>query len=246
MMSYTTSGILQVGSEPFDLGRIVRAITTHTDKVIQCYLSGRLIGWQRPSGGAVAFVVPEAGPEDVFLLLAVEEALADENFWSEAFPQAAARGNRLHVRIPQRMAFGADDVLKIYRGDAGDVEADRLVLEQDIYAAGRRACGWGLGACGSGGYGWDGAEAAGWGYGCGLGEYGFDCRMLGWTSEALPPGEYPLKVLVTDACGNESTAFETTVTLDTYARPASGLSVSSYDKATDALALTWTESPDIH
>jgi len=50
---------------------------------------------------------------------------------------------------------------------------------------------------------------------------------------------------VVDANGNESTAVEDTITLNTYARPATGLTVESYDSGADALEFAWTESEDI-
>ena len=69
--------------------------------------------------------------------------------------------------------------------------------------------------------------------------------MLTWTSDALPLGVYPVKVTILDAAGNESTATTGTITLVNYARAASSLAVSSYDTGTDALAFTYTESPDV-
>ena len=70
--------------------------------------------------------------------------------------------------------------------------------------------------------------------------------MLIWRSEPLAPGAYPVKVVAADRYGNESQAWEATIALQSYARPASGLAVSSYDKATDTLELSFTESEDVN
>ncbi len=87
---------------------------------------------------------------------------------------------------------------------------------------------------------------AGWfGFNFGYGEFGFDCDMLQWRTEPLPPGTYPLKLTVVDAAGNESSPAERTIDLDTWARPASGPTVESYDSGTDTLELSFTASEDI-
>ena len=44
---------------------------------------------------------------------------------------------------------------------------------------------------------------------------------------------------------HESTEETGTITLVTFARPDTDLTISSYTKATDTLVLTFTESPDL-
>ncbi len=244
-MSYTTSGISYLGAETFDGGRAERYSTTHTDKVIQLYVSGELCGWAEPNEGVVEFHILDTDPADVIFPLAVDRENSDTDYWSDAFPEAAARGNEIKIQTPQLMKYAPTDKWKVYRGDAGDASATKLIREQGFYPGGRRSGGFGLGAFGYGGFGWDGYNAKGFGYNFGYGEFGFDCDMLEHITEALPPGTYPVKTVVEDEHGNESTATTDTVTLDTYARPASVLAIESYDQATDAMELSWTESPDI-
>ena len=244
-MSYLTTGISYLGVEIYDGGRIERYSNANTDYAIQLYISGELYGWAEPVQGVVEFHIPDTASVDITFPLAVDRDNSDTDYWSAAFPEAAAHGNKIKIQTPQLMKYGANDRWKVYRGDAGDATADMLIREQDFYPGGRRSSGYGLGAYGYGGYGWDGFNAKGYGYNYGYGEYGFDCDMLEHVTEALPPGDYPVKIITVDEHGNESTAATDTVTLDTYARPASGLTVESYVMATDALALSWTESPDI-
>lgn len=244
-MSYTTSGISYLGAQVFDGGRIERYSTTHTDKVIQLYVSGELYGWAEPDQGVVEFHIPDTSEVDVIFPLAVDRDNSDTDYWSDAFPEAAAHGNKIKIQTPQLMKYGVNDKWKVYRGDAGDEAATLLIREQDLYPGGRRASGFGLGPFGYGGFGWDGSNAKGFGYNFGYGEFGFDCDMLEHITEALPPGDYPAKIIIEDEHGNESTAATDTVTLDTYARPASALDVESYDEPTDALELSWTASPDV-
>jgi len=243
-MSYDTTGISYLGAQVFDGGRIERYSTTHTDKVIQLYISGDLYQWAEPDQGMVEFYILDTGPADVIFPLAVDRDNSDTDYWSDAFPEAAAWGNKIKFQTPQLMANAPGDVWKVYRGDAGDASAAILIREQEFYPGGRQASGFGYNF-GYGGFGWDGSNAKGFGYNFGIGEFGFDCDMLEHITDALPPGVYPVKATVTDEYGNVSSETTGTVTLDTYARPASALAVESYDKATDALELSWTASPDI-
>ena len=244
-MSYTTSDITVIASVPFDLGRIVRATTAHRDKVIQCYVSGRLAAWQHPRHGTVEFVLADPVGEDVFFLLAVDQAEANTDYWSEAFPAAAGVGSRIVVETPQEISRREPGhVWNVRVGDSGEQTASALVHRQEFYPGGRFSGGWGKNF-GFGGWGWNGFDCAGWGGNWGRGEWGFDCHMLTWTSDPLPSGTYPVRVTVEDAHGNESIAYETTVTVTAYPRPASGLTVESYDKDTDTLTLSFTASEDL-
>ena len=243
-MSTTTDGITIVSRAEHDLGRVIRAVTSHADKSIQCYLSGRLVASQRPTGGVVEFVLAEPADEDIVFLLAVDPADADVDFWADTFIQAADRGNRILVETPRTIgAYGPGDRWQVYLGQAGQAQATVLVCNHAVYPGGRRSGGWGSG-WGLGGWGFGGADCAGWGHNWGIGEYGFDCEMLWWLSDPLGPGTYPITVLITDACGNTSGEYTDTMSLETYPRPASAPSVSAYDHDTDTLTLTFESSPD--
>lgn len=244
-MAYTTSGISNIRYEETDLSIIVRAITTHTDKLIQCYLSGELHAWVKPEDGAVEFHVARPRNVDLIFLLAVDEEEGHVDYWDDAFPGAAANAHRVKVSVPQlNIGFNPGDVLVIYRGAAGAASADTEHHRQEYYPGGRPGVGFGFNF-GYGGFGYDGFGIRGFGYNFGYGEFGFDCDMLTWESEPLPPGVYPIKVVIEDRYGNESTAYETTQTLVSYARPADDLAVDTYVLGTDTLNMTFTASPDM-
>lgn len=243
-MSYTTDDITLVSQDEYDLGRVIRATTSHTDKYIQCYRSGRLVASQRPRGGTVTFVLAEPADEDLVFLLAVDDANADVNYWDEAFAETDDKGNRIVVETPQTILTGDPrDRWQVYIGQAGDAEATIGACDREFHSGGRRSGGWGK-HWGRGGWGFSALDCAGWGNNWGIGEYGFDCEMLSWRSEPMGPGTYPVRVIVVDAHGNESSEYADTITLDTYPRPASQPRVTSYHSPSDTLTLTFEPSPD--
>lgn len=244
-MSYTTGGITYLGAAEHDGGTVVRASVAHTDKAIQLYVSGVLAAWAVPRGGTVAFELAVLQPTDVLHLLAVDFDEAGVDYFAAAFGASAEHGNRIRVRTPQWICgFAPGDRWVVYRSEEGEPSADILAHRQEFYPQGRRACGYG--SVYGHAYGYDGADARGYGYNYGRGEYGFDCEMLEWVSEPLAPGDYALRVLVEDEHGNESQAVETVVALDTYPRAAADLAVESYDSQSDTLTLSWTGSEDLN
>ncbi|MCE5280084.1 MAG: hypothetical protein ABFD92_09190 [Planctomycetaceae bacterium] len=243
-MSYSSDAISYLADFAHDLTRIVRAACADADAVVQCYVSGQLVDWQTPADGVVEFILPDAGASDVVFLLAVSAELAQSNLWHEAVPPLAG-GNRISITVPLVMSLGPDAVVKILLEPAGAAAADEGVFSQVAFPRGFGAGGFALGRFGTAAYGWDASGAPGWGYGGGMGEYGFDCRMLRWTSEPMPPGSYPITVIVEDEAGNELARHSTLQQLDGPPRPASDLRVQSYDVLADALTLTWSRSPDV-
>lgn len=244
-MGYTLSGIEDVRIVEGDAGLTVRARNTNTDKIVQCYISGQLYAWQSAPAEFVEFVLPPLAPESSIFLLAVDVGDEQTDYFDQAYPVSDDHGNRIALAVPRTIApYGPADVIEFLRGDAGDGSATLRISRQQFYPGGRRCGGFGW-HFGRGGFGWDGLDCRGFGENFGYGEFGFDCEMISIESQALPPGTYPHKVTVTDPAGNESTAAEGTITLDTYARPASGLAVEVYNKATDALALSFSASEDI-
>jgi len=244
-MGYTTSGITITGVDEFDGGCVIRARNTNSDKVVQCYLNGELYQWQPTPAEYVEFILPSLEAGEIWFLLAVDLGEETTDYWADAFGVSEDYGNRIEMAVPQVIApYQPHDRIAFYRGDAGDGAAALKVHEQAFYPGGRRACGFGS-FFGYDGFGWDGHDAVGWGYNWGVGEWGFDCEMILYETPPLPPGVYPYKVIITDPAGNDSSPTSGNITLSTYARPCSGLTVAAYNKGTDTLDLSWTASEDM-
>jgi len=244
-MSFTEDGITDLRTTEFDGGLIVRARSAHADRVVQCYVAGRLADWQTAPGEDVRFELAGVEETDLIALLAVDPTDAETDWWASAFGASDAHGSRVRLRTPQTIApYRPADRWRVYLGDAGDEQADALLWDQAVYPAAARACGWGA-ALGEGGFGWDGRDAAGFGLAFGRGEFGFDCEMLEVVSDPLGPGTYPYRAVVADEAGNVSAATAGEVTLDTFAGCAAALTVQSYDRATDALRLAFAPSKDL-
>ena len=242
-MSYTESGVTVKSTTPYDGGLLLRVANTTTADLVQCYVNGSLVAWQSVHEDTWSVDLSGVSGKDIIFLLAVDTANAETNYWDDAFPDSTAT-NRLKVEIAQLVSpYLPADKWRVYRGDAGDETADRLVYEADIYPGGRFACG--FGSYFGEDFGWDGHDCIGFGYNFGYGEFGFDAAMLAFRSDVLPLGAYPVKVTIVDAAGNESTASTDTITLNTYAQPASGLTIASYVLGSDTINFTFTASEDI-
>ena len=204
-------------------------------ETVQMYIAGVLVGYDVAVQGKVTFTVPTLGSTDPVFLLSVSSDSTGVDYWSSAFPEAAAAGNRIHIEVPTDIDVGPDwrwrvtlDGVKKY--------------ENNIYPTGDGAGGWGVSwgevwGYGPFGSGWGNSWGTNWGYGGGI--------VLGWTSEPLYNGTYTVAVVFLDQVGNVSSTTSNDVTIETYARPAEDLAVVSYDNGTDTLGIAWTESEDI-
>lgn len=244
-MTYWTTDITIVRIEAMGLGLTITATTAHTGKVVQCYLAGELACWQRPSDGQVRFFLPQAGPDDPILLLAVEVGDERTDYFQDAFGEAAACGNRLTITLRRDLLDGRapTDKWRIFRGSVGAAQADILMHEAPVFPAGQGVTGWGF-SWGDGGWGLSGSAAPGWGVTWGW-TWGFGIDYLTYVSDPLDRGLYPIRVEIVDAHGNISPAFESVAGVASFAAPAGDLAVTSYDPTTDTLVLSMTPSKDI-
>jgi len=238
-MAYYPDQVTDVAVDAANRFAVIRARCAK--QCVQCYVNGELLAAARPYDGRVQFAIPPLDKRDVVFLLAVDAADAETDYFFDAYPGASANANRIRMYVHAESAYLPTDKAKFYRGDAGDQAAEALVSEQFLFPAGQGCGGWGR----LWGRAW-GVEDFGLGWGCNWGfGWGYGTPRIEFTTEPLGPGIYPVKVVVEDQAGNTSTEATDTVTLASYAEPATDLTVDSYALETDALALSWTASADV-
>lgn len=238
-MAYYADSVTDVCIDTSGRFAVVRGKCTYD--CVQCYLAGVLVASKQPSGESVEFDLPVVDGMDVVFLLAVDADSAETDYFDDAFPASSSRGNRIVLKVSTSPDNEVGDLVRYYRGDAGDASAGTKIDEREMFPAGRRAGGWGE----NWGYYWGiGPFGPGWGYNWGY-VWGYGADVLEFKTDPLPPGTYPVKATIVDRAGNESTDTTASVVLNTYARPASGLTIDSYVKGTDTLTLSWTASEDI-
>lgn len=235
-MAYFTSNnnIFTVTETPEGIEVVIR--TGNVSKVIQMYLGGILADWQKADPDMATFNLSGSAEVAQAYFLAVDEADADVDFFADAFPTAAASGNRIQVWQVRSVALGLHDRWLVYLDDVKETE-------QFLFPGGREAVGFGdffghvfgIGAKYAPGFGITPFGLDDWGIGPGNMEY---------ITEPLPSATYSIKTSFVDGVGNESTKSSDNETIATYARPASVLSIDGYVKGTNTLTISFTESPE--
>ena len=214
-MSYWTTDLVVSGDSSSSSGRVLR-IHTGTH-------TSRTIQCY-VGGPLVQEATPNASGDVTFrlsgiasndIILIVATDVPGSDNWAAALGLSADNGNRIQISTPRPVATYA----------AGDVcrmyvgaEGEAATTSTDLVHIAELYPG---------------------------GEPGSDPDPIVWISDPKPPGTYPYSVTVEDSIGNVSTAETGTVTVASYARPATLLSVTSYTSGTDTLVLAFTASPDI-
>jgi len=222
---------------------LVKWRSTWSDKFHQVYVNGRYSGTTLDSGQRQLIVQVPTSPESPVRIevLAVEAEYADTDFSSElAKPLVDSGCVTIMLLRSQNLPAGA--TVQIYFDNGtGQIDYDNPMTNTPIliWPAWQDKAGLGMSRFGLGDFGWDSAAAVGLGKGSfGYGQFGLDADTIEWTSPPLPSGTYKFGVKVMDASGRQSIGSETgAITVTPAARPAEGLSISSFDKQTNQLVL---------
>jgi hypothetical protein len=255
-MSLYSDGIDSVGV--FDLPASIRADgqyvkqprialvkwrSTWSDRLHQVYVNGRYAGTTLDREQRELIVPVSTSPEcpvriEVF---AVEAECADMDFSSE-LAKRAVDGGRVKITLLRSQNLPMDTAADIYFDNGtGQIDYNNPITNKPIriWPAWQDKAGFGMSRFGLGDFGWDSAAAVGFGKGSfGHGQFGLDADTVEWISPTLPSGTYKFGVKVKDASGKQSAGSETgAITVTPTARPAEGLSVSSFDKQMNQLVL---------
>jgi hypothetical protein len=222
---------------------LVKWRSSWSDKFHQVYVNGRYAGTTLDSRQMQLLVpVPTYLESAVRIeVFAVDSEYADIDFSSE-LEQPPVDNGRVKITLIRSQNLPMDAMANIYFDKGrGQIDYDNPITDSpiQIWPAWQDKAGFAMSLFGLSDFGWDSAAAVGFGKGSfGYGQFGLDADTITWTSPILPSGTYKFGIKVRDASGKQSSGSETgPITVTPAARPAEGLSVSSFDKQTNQLVL---------
>ncbi len=215
-----------------------------TGKLHQVYVNGRYAGTTLDDQQRQMIVpIPTSLESPVRIqVFAVEPQDADMDFSSE-LGQSAIDSSRVKITLlrSQNLPLEATAIIYFDNG-TGQFDYDHPLTDSPIriWSAWQDKAGFAMSGFGLGDLGYDSAAAVGLGKGAfGHGQFGLDADTIEWTSPPLPTGAYRFAVKVLNKSGSQSSTSETEpITVTPAARPAEGLSISSFDNQTNQLVLT--------
>lgn len=222
---------------------LVKWRSTWTDKFHQVYVNGQYAGITFDNQQKQMIIpVPTSSDCPVRIeVFAIDSEYADTDFSSELDHPSVDNG-RVKITLLRSQNLPISATANIYFDNGtGQINYENPLTSTpiQIWSAWQDKAGFSMSRFGLGDFGWDSTAAIGFGKGSfGYGQFGLDADTITWTSPILPSGTYKFGVKVRDASGRQSTGSETgLITITPAARPAEGLSVSSFDKQTNQLVL---------
>jgi hypothetical protein len=222
---------------------LVKWRSTWSDKYHQVYVNGQYAGTTFNNQQKQMIVpVPTSSECPIRIeVFAIDSKYADTDFSSELDHPSVDNGRvKITLLRSQNLPIGATANIYFDNG-TGQINYENFLTSKpiQIWPAWQDKAGFAMSRFGLGDFGWDSAAAVGFGKGSfGRGQFGLDADTIEWTSLPLSSGTYKFGVKVRDASGRQSTNSETgPITVTPAARPANGLSVSSFDKQTNQLVL---------
>jgi len=213
------------------------------DKFYQVYVNGRYAGTTLGADQRQMIVPMPTSFETAVRIevFAVEAADANVDFSSELGSSIGESG-RVKIGMLRAQSLPVGGKVQIYCDNGtGEIDYDNAVNDAPIriWPVWQDKDGFGMSRFGSSDFGYDGVAAVGFGKGFfGRVLFGLDTDVFEWLSPSLDTGVYKFGVKVSNEAGNESSVSETgQIAVMPAARPAEGLSVSSFDKQTNDLVL---------
>ena len=221
---------------------LVKWRSAWSDKFHQVYVNGRYTGTTLDSRQRQMVVpIPTSFESPVRLeVFAVEAEDAYTDFSSEYIRPVDS--GRVKITLLRSQNLPAGTTAEIYYDNGtGQIDYDNSLTDSPIriWPARQDKAGFAMSGFGLGDFGYDSAAAVGFAKGSfGLGQFGLDADTIDWTTPELKSGTYKFGVIVTDKSDNQSNPVETgPITVTPGAKPAEGLSVSSFDKQMNQLLL---------
>lgn len=239
------AGVSADGTVTENIGAtLVKWQSTHLDKMHQVYVNGKF---------ASAAVDCEQREMVVSIPSSAQTAVRIEVFATEAenahldqsglLNSSEIQQGRLQIDFAKTHNLPIGATVDYYHDNgSGNVDYDNAlnVLPIPLWPRWQDNAGFGLSSFGKSDFGFDSSASVGFGKGSfGFGEFGFDACLMSWRSEQLASAEYKFGVKITDSFGNVNIAPAEIgqLTVIPPERPATKLSISTFDKSTNQLVL---------
>jgi hypothetical protein len=217
--------------------------STWDDKFHQVYVNGRYAGSTLDNEQRQLIVPVPTSPDSPVRIevFAVDSEYANTDFSSE-LKRPPVDSGRVSITLLRSQNLPMEAIADIYFDNGtGQIDYENPITNTPIriWSAWQDKAGFTMSRFGLSDFGWNSAAAVGFGKGSfGCGQFGLDADTIVWTSPSLQSGTYKFGIKVRDGSGRQSTSSETeAITVTPAARPAEGLSVSSFDKQTNQLVL---------
>jgi len=212
------------------------------DKLYQVYVNGRYAGATIDSQQRQMIVqMPTSLEAPVRIEVFAVEANQAKTDFSDEIDLSPAQSGRVKIALLRGQNLPIDSAAQIYFDNGtGEIDYENPLPNSpiQIWPAWQDKAGFGMSRFGASDFGYDSAAAVGFGKGSfGRGQFGLDADTIEWLSRPLQAGVYKFAVKVTDNAGNESSSETGQITVIPAARPAEGVSISSFDKQTNQLVL---------
>jgi hypothetical protein len=213
-------------------------------KCFQVYVNGRYAGTTVDSEqGQMVVAMPGCGVSPVRIeVFAVEAGEGHVDFHDEA-SSACGCGERVRIRFLRGQELAVDSFWQVYSDEGGgEVNYDEAISDGPVrvWPVWADKAGFGMSGFGEGDLGYEWGAGVGFGKGCfGMGMFGVDADAIEWVSGLLQEGVYRFAVKVTAEGGSENFGGEVgPLAVKGGFAAAEGISVSSFDKASNELVLS--------
>ncbi len=225
---------------------LVKWRSAWSDKFHQVYVNGRYTGTTLDSRQRQMVVpIPTSFESPVRLeVFAVEAEDAYTDFSNEYIRPVDSGRVKITLLRSQNLPAGTTAEI-YYDSGTGQIDYDNPLTDSPIriWPARQDKAGFAMSGFGLGDFGYDSAAAVGFAKGSfGLGQFGLDADTIEWTTPELKNGTYMFAVKLRDSSGRQSSSETGPITVTPGAKPAEGLSVSSFDNQTNQLLLTIEKS----
>ena len=216
----------------------VQFVSSHEELFHQVYVNGRLSAVTSYLEQRRVWVHADHADPGTIRVAGVDDGDLWEDFSDDLTAIEQLCGPRVEVQWPRWRVFGPGSFARVFVDGFQVNRRDIPFWPEDV-----PTWGFGLGAFGSGDFGYDGLDCPGLGTEAfGYGEFGFDADLIGFVSEPMGDGSYEVQVKAYTSTGEAYLDAVTPITVEIFKLPysASSFEVEDYEAAPKRATLSWT------